>query len=291
MIKDRGTRGLLLTIILLLMGVDRAAAGNEVTWFEAVAPPFFIHEGELAGQGYEDVVTDIIIEKLPEYQHKHVVANISRHYKQFKKGMQACNVGLFKTEERQEFLYYSLPSFFTLPAVLIIRKEKYEEFGSEKSVRLEDVLRKNLVIARSKNRSYGRNVDIILDTHGTGNNIFLHEGQELSLSFFKMLRMGRLDGLIGLPEEAMYHAERLGIRDEIMTLTIEENQEDPESWLSYVACSKTPWGKQFINAVNTILIQQRPTKRYRGAYERWLDNSSVDEYRRLYDDVFLKVVK
>lgn len=280
----------LVTCIVLAVNVPVTAAGKDtVTWLEAVAPPFFIHEGALAGQGYEDVITNIITKNLPEYSHEHVIANISRHYKEFQDGRKACNVGLYKTPEREEFLHYSLPSFFTLPAVIIINKEKFKKFGSEKVVKLEDVLKGNLIIGRSRNRSYGQQVDGVLDGYGTDKNIFLYEGNELSLNFFEMLKLDRLDGLIGLPEEAMYQAERLGIRDQIMTLTIAENQTSYEGWLSYVVCPKNEWGAQVIAKIDEVLIKQRPTDAYREAYERWLDESSLAGYRKLYNNVFLKV--
>lgn len=279
-------------IICLLCCVPATGlAGEKVEWMEAVAPPFFIHEGPLAGQGYEDVVTDIIMENLPHYDHVRVVANITRHYKEFKDGKKACNVGLFKTAQRKEFLYYSIPSFFTLPTVVIINKKNYSGFGSTKVVSLEEVLKNNLRLGRSLNRSYGKNVDKVLDAFGNSENIFEFEGSELSLNLFQMLKRDRLDGLIGLPEEAMYQAERLGIRDQIMTLAIAENQEGYNGWLSYVACSKNEWGRKMIEEVNEVLLKQRPTERYRQAYERWLDDSTLEEYRKLYDDVFLKVVE
>jgi len=263
---------------------------DTISWLEAVAPPFFIHEGEFAGQGYEDVITDILTENLPEYSHERIIANISRHYKEFKDGRKACNIGLYKTPEREEFLYYSIPSFFTLPAVLIINKSKYASFGGKKTVTLQEVLQKNLIIGRSTKRSYGKLVDDILDQYGNDQNIFLYEGTELSLNFFEMLKLDRLDGLIGLPEEAMYQAERLGIRDQIITLTISENQTSYEGWFSYVACSKNDWGKELISKINNVLRQQRTTERYRMAYERWLDESSLEGYRKLYSDVFVKVI-
>lgn len=275
--------------ILLLLLPSIAFAKEHITWLEAVAPPFFIHKGQFAGQGYEDVVTDIIAENMPNYEHNRIVANISRHYKEFKDGKKACNVGLFKTDERQEFLHFSIPSFFTLPAVLIINTNRYQDFGASKTVSLENVLKNNLVIGRSKHRSYGKLIDNALNTHGNANNIFLYEGPELSLNFFEMLKANRIDGLIGLPEEAMYHAERLGIRDQIMTLTIEENQKGYEGWFSYVACTKNDWGKKVIDQVNQVLREQRPSNRYRGAYERWLDESSLEGYRKLYNSIFLEV--
>ncbi|MEE4241581.1 MAG: TIGR02285 family protein [Desulfopila sp.] len=281
----------LLLIVILVCLPGSGWAKDTISWMEAVAPPFFIHEGEFAGQGYEDIVTDIITENLPQYNHERIIANITRHYQEFKDGRKACNVGLFKTPEREEFLYYSLPSFFTLPAVIVINKDKFEAFGSTKVVRLEDVLKKNLIIGRAERRSYGKQIDEILDLHGTEENVFSYEGYELSLNFFEMLKHDRLDGLIGLPDETLYQAERLGIRDQIMTLTIAENQSGYDSWLSYVACSKNEWGKKVIEEINAILLQHRPTERYRKSYERWLDDGAIPGYRKLYDEIFLQIVE
>ena len=271
------------------LSAGKALAQQTLTWLEAPAPPFFILEGELKGQGYEDMVTKIIIENMPEYQHEHLVATITRHYQEFKEGRQVCNVGLYKTPEREKFLYFSTPSFFTLPVVIVINKENHAAFGKAKSVKLADVLAKNLIIGRAKNRSYGKNIDEVLTKQGTAANSFSFEGEELSLSLFEMLKRNRLDGLLSLPEEAMYQAERLGIRDKIMTLTIEETQNSFESWFSYVACSKTPWGRETIDKINAILKKERPTERYRATYERWLDESSYEGYRKLYQEVFLQV--
>ncbi len=277
-------------VLLILASTAVSAAKDSITWLEAVAPPFFIHEGPLKGQGYEDLITDILEKSLPEYNHTRTIANITRHYYEFEQGQKVCNVGLYKTPEREKFMYFSIPSFFTYPTVLIIDKSKWAAFGKSKSVKLEDLMKSGkLIIGRGENRSYGKFVDDILNKYGTKRNIFAYEGQELSLNFFKMLKLDRLDGLIGLPEEAMYQAERLGIRDQIMTLAIEENQTSPESWFSYVACSKTEWGKQAIANINSALLEQRPTDAYRAAYERWLDESSLEVYRNLYKEVFLKV--
>ena len=259
---------------------------------EAVAPPFFIHEGNLKGQGYEDLITNLLAENLPLYDHEHMIANISRHYQQWKQGEKSCSLAMFKTPEREKFVYFSIPSVFTLPTILIIRKDKFNEFGSKKTVQLQQLLKsKNITIGRSNNRSYGVLVDDVLNQFGNENNIFNFEGSDLSLNLFKMLTAGRIDALVGLPEEAMYLAETLGLKDQIMTLNISENQNDHDASLTYVACSKTEWGKKTIDTINSVLIEQRPTERYRAAYERWLDPSSIEDYRKLYSGVFLKIIK
>jgi len=199
---------------------------------------------------------------------------------------------MFKTPEREEFVYFSIPSVFSLPTVLIIRQDNFDSFGATKTVNLQNLLEsKEITIGRSNNRSYGVLVDNVLNQYGNKNNIFSFEGSELSLNLFKMLIAGRIDALTGLPEEAMYLAEMMGFKDQIMILNIAENQNDHDASLTYVACSKTEWGKKTIDTINSVLLEQRPTEQYRAAYERWLDPSSLENYRQLYKDVFLTITK
>jgi len=279
----------LLLALLLLAVPAPTRAKDSVTWMEADMPPFLIQNGPKKEQGYGDLVTHIVQENLTDYAHEEMVTNITRHFHKFKQGEKVCSVGLYRTPEREAFMYFSLPSFLTLPAVIIVRKEALSQFGNQTTVRLADVLQnKNMTIGLSKDRSYGANTDAILNHHRGDGNLVETAGQELSLNLFKMLMKGRIDGIVGLPEEALYQAEQLGIRDQLMTLTIEENLYGYESWLSSVGCSKNAWGKAIIDKIDAILIKQRPTERYRAAYERWLDPNAIEKYRRVYQEVFLE---
>lgn len=290
--KRRKSISLLLLLFLITLLTDKAWARDSISWLEAVAPPFFIHEGILKGQGYEDQITKIIKAQLPNYDHSHMQASISRHYQQWKQGEKACSLAMYKTPERQEFAYFSIPSVFTLPTVLIIRKEKFMKFGGTKDVSLTELLKSNsFTIGRSNNRSYGIEFDKTLNSYGNDKNIFSFEGTGLSLNLFKMLLAGRIDALCGLPEEAMYLAETMGIKDQIMTLNIAENRKNHEASLSYVACSKNEWGKKTIKDIDEVLLRERPTAIYRAAYERWLDASSIAGYRKLYKEVFLTITQ
>jgi hypothetical protein len=58
-----------------------------------------------------------------------------------------------------------------------------------------------------------------------------------------------------------------------------------------MTCTKNEWGKKAIDNINRILLEQRGTERYRAAYERWLDSSSIEGYRKLYKEVFLTITE
>lgn len=280
----------ILTFLVFLSLPSTIEAKDRIAWLEAVAPPYFIHHGPLAGEGYGDLITDILTDNLSDYEHQRLEATISRHYRQWQQGEMACSLGMYKTPEREEMVYFSIPSVFTLPVVLVITKENFAKFGSKKMVSLRQLLQsKDFIIGRSQKRSLGNSVDELLDTYGNSDNIFNYEGSELANNLFKMLLAGRIDALPALPEEAIMLAETKGFRDRIMTIGIAENQQDKEASLSYVACSKTEWGKKTIARINEVLLELRPTRQYRGAYERWLDPSAIDAYRTKYQEVFLQI--
>ena len=278
--------------VFLFAVPQRSAAQDSLMWMEAVLPPFFIQSGPNQEQGYGDIITHILQKQLSAYSHEEINTNITRHFYMFKQGDHVCSVGLYKTPEREKFMYFSMPSFITLPPVIIIKKENIRKFSNKTTVSLDAVLgNTSLMIGLAKDRSYGNTLDEVLKKYQGQANLVEFTGQELSLNLFKMLMLGRLDGLIGLPEEALYQAEQMGIRDQFITLTLSENLSNYDGWMSNVACSKTPWGKQVIEDVNKVLLEQRPTQQYRAAYERWLDPNSIAEYRKAYSEVFLKTTR
>ncbi len=264
------------------------AAMDAVTWMEVEFPPGYIHRGPLRGQGYEDVITRILMENLTGYRHDKMMGNLARMYHEFKQGRRVCNVALFKTPERQQFMVFSIPSTFTLPNGLITLKKRWHRFGSATEIRLESVLQTDLRLGISRSRSYGKAIDAVLKNAEGSDRIFVHSGKDVFESLLRMLLSDRLDCMLGLPEEVIYVAEKMGVEDRIVTIALAENQGTYDAWLGHVACSRTPWGERIIGRINAILRKERPTERYRQAYERWLDANQIPRYRELYDRVFLQ---
>lgn len=258
-------------------------AGESLTWLEVDSPPFYITEGELAGQGYQSKLQNLIEGELPQYYYNTSYANISRHYELFRKKEQVCAVALYKTPEREKIANFSIPSFITFPGVLVIRKETQALLDYKQSVSLKKVVSQgDILLGLSKGRSFGSELDSIIDFYGSDQTIFSYEGKDLNSNLIEMLVRGRIDAMISLPEEVMYHAEKLGLRDKIITLEIEETISNPDGMICYVACSKSPWGQEVIENINEVLLKKRPTAEYRALYERWLDPNAIERYRPLY---------
>jgi len=123
-----------------------AWAEDSISWMESATPPFFIHEGVFKGQGYVEVINNILIENLPEYSHTRTIANLTRHYQQWKQGEKACAPSMYKTDERKKFVYFSIPSTFSLPIELIIDKKNFVAFGGSKTVNIANILQSSFLM-------------------------------------------------------------------------------------------------------------------------------------------------
>lgn len=280
-----------LFLATLCLAPPAEGADKKIIWMETVFPPGYIHEGPLAGLGYEDVITDILQRNLTDYRHETLMGNLARMIHELKQGRPVCNVAFFKTPEREAFMYFSIPSTFTLPNGLITLRKHRDRFGPAPEVRLKTVLADGIRLGISRDRSYGKAIDAVLDEFRDRENVFVHSGKDVFGSLLRMLLSGRLDCMLGLPEEVGYVAEQMEVRNRIVTIPLIENEGTYDAWLGGVACSKTPWGREVIDRINGILRRERPTEQYRGAYERWLDPDAIESYRRLYDSVFLDIVE
>lgn len=250
-------------------------------------PPYFIQQGPHQGQGYGNVVAERIQQELPEYEHHRMVTNVIRHFDMFKRGDQVCSIGLYRTPEREQFLHFSIPSMLTMPPVLVIRKEYLGQYGQNGASLAQLLQNPDFRLGLSSDRSYGAGLDAVLKAAVPDDNRIFFSGQELGGNYLKMLLLDRLDGLLALPDEAMYHAEQMGIRDRIALVPLQENQQDTNAWMCMVGCPDTVWGRQVIDRVNAVLMRIRPEDSYRQAYERWLDPQLLEHYRRVYDTTFL----
>ena len=274
---------------LLLLFTSATWAKDTITWMEVNMPPYMIQTGPYRDMGYGNVVQGLLQANLPQYTHERLSTNVVRHFDMFRQGKKVCSIGLYRTPERESFLHFSIPSMLTMPPVLIIRADRLHDFGGKNGCSLVELLQdEKFRLGLSRDRSYGRMLDKELGKFADRTNTIRFAGQELGENYFKMLLLDRIDGLLGLPDEAIFRAEQMGIRDQITTVMLTENQQNYEGWYCAIACPKNQWGKHVIEQINDVLLKIRPTPPYRQAYERWLDDNSRTRYRTVYDKIFLK---
>jgi len=262
--------------------------GKRITWVTVDAPPLFILAGPNRGQGYGDRILDLLESEMGEYRHERVVANVGRHIYNLRAGQQVCSVGMFRSPERETIAWFSLPAFFTPPPALIVLKDLQGTLGGPGPVSLERLLADPAIrIGVAADRSYGPALDAVLEKYRGRRNLVVFSRQRLFSDLFAMVKAGRLDGVLGMPMEAWYHAARSGVADQVACQPLKEARQDRGEWFGYVACSRTEWGRQVIARIDAVLEKERKTTRYRSFFERWLKKGLLKSYRDRYDALFL----
>jgi len=276
---------ILIVSLAILFSPVMVRGEDTITWLKTDFPPVSIAEGKDAGEGIMNKITDLMISDLPDYHHQSRVANIDRIMTEFEQGQDACAGGFIITEERLKIGYFSkYPSTFLPPVQIVVRKEDKKLFESSGMPSLEDLLvNKTLKLGLSSKMAYGKKIDNLVEKYKAKANIFFRHGDDISKGLLRMLLKKRIDYTIAYPWMVEYMLKP----EQVDKLTFIPAKETQVPIMHYVMCSKTDWGLQVIEKINAILKKERPTKRYRSIFERWLPKGEIERYRREYEIQFL----
>lgn len=280
-------------VLSLHQQADATVSGEpnppQIEWMVADFPPVTIPSGPDKGTGFFDRVTSLLSVHLPQYKHLNRVANYQRIINEIKHGENVCCPALYKTEEREKFIAFSMPAMIVLPNSVIIRttdKHKFTPYlNQEGEVNLGKLLEnEQLLLGVSNGRKYSGGIDAVLSRHLGDKHVLVRSGQDVFQGLFSMLQNGRVDFILGYPAEAGYAASRISVVEDIQAIPIAENK--IAYTLGYVGCSKTEKGEEIIRAVNAVLREKRESAEYIGYYDSWLDVSTRDKYRKMVGDYY-----
>jgi len=270
----------ILTIIIISFYPFSLFAKDTITWLTFNYPPMQITKGEQKGRGIGDMAVNFLQQKLIEYNHEKSEVNLKRFFYTMQKEEKACAIGIIKTAQRKDFLYFSIPALVRPGLSIVIKKDRINMFGNPKRISLAKLIKnENLILGFDGDRSYTKPIDTILERHKEQKNVLTREGYDLIASSLKMLLKGHLDYIIEYPSQVMFISKENKLADQFYTISLEEA---PLYTVSHVVCPKNNWGKQLIEKVNVILKQGRPTNQYRSFIEGWVDESKRKEFQEVY---------
>ena len=266
-------------------GTGAVLAKDKINWLRFDYPPMYIVEGEHAGQGYMDNILGLLIENLPDYDHSVRVANLSRIMSELEQGNDVCIASLFVNKERQRLGWISKGNTTFLPPVqLVFRAEdapKFHKFGSPAS--LEKVIQDpSLILGVSDRMSYGKRIDQVVAAHSNQPNVFLRSGKDVGLGLHEMLLKKRINYTINYPWAAAYTADPEN-RGKLGFLPFDEAGKHP---IHHVICTRTDFGKQVIEAVDTLLADRELTYKRKAFIEKWIPDKGKEAYLKAFDAHF-----
>lgn len=263
-------------------------AKENVIWMNTHFPPLGIGNGVHVDKGIGDMIAHLLAENLKNYTHTFQRANLKRILYEIEKGQNVCIAALIKNDQRSQFAHYSnIPTTIVSPLSIIINKDDVELFGNKTEVSLIKLLDdKNLTLGLPAKMSFSDEIDPILKKYKGVPNIQFFSSAQLIEPLLTLIASGRLHYTITYSSTAGFLASKLGMNGTFRSLNIIENK---TPIIHYVACPKNEWGMRVTKEIDGVLKRIRHTAEYRDILEFWMIKENIEEYRKLYDEVFLKM--
>ncbi|PHR72287.1 MAG: hypothetical protein COA66_06110 [Arcobacter sp.] len=272
-----------LGICLLIFSSEVVLAIDQITWGKYDYPPYYIHKGELKGQGSEDQLVQLFQKHLKEYQHKNQNMPIARFSLKAEAGEKFCMSGLYKTSEREKIFAVSIPTYIGPNEMIIIEKEKLGHLGHPKTIAFEELLQNQKLRGVFQKRSLGNVLGPILEKYQHQPNVQVRSYK--SKQVYGMLLLNRVDYTIDTIPTIIYLEKISGKSNRMTSLEIQEVSQS-HIYIS-VVCPKNAWGQRVITRINEIIQSEKSTPQYRAIIEQWYDEHSRQQLRKVYDEVFM----
>ncbi len=261
-----------------------------INWVENDYPPVWIYKGPHKGTGGADLIQKLLIEKLTDYNHLKINANVSRTEELVRNKNNMCSCAAFKTPDREEYGYFNtIPSSFISANGIITKNKNLHFFGSAKQISLAQTLNNlNLKLGITKDRKFGDKIDQLINKHKNSRYLYERASSDLNIGLIKMLLSDRVDYILGYNWELQYLAREFWSVKQANELIFIPVEETKPYLVSYIICSKTKWGKTVVNKIDEILKEEIKKESYRNIWEQWMSNKEL--YRKLYYEFYLKKV-
>jgi uncharacterized protein (TIGR02285 family) len=268
----------------LMACATAATAAQEITWYLYDLAPLVIADGPHKGAGFMELaLQQQLIPALPDYKHKVVVVPIQRIAMMLKSDPQACNPGLIRNAEREQFMVFSAPTLAALPPGMFVRRGDTARFAPYVNAKGKIVLDKLLAdgklnVGIDSARSYGGPVDAVLKPYREKPQLFALSIPDASRNLAQMVIARRIDGMLGQPFEVPYYLGGRSV-DDVKALAFYALDEQADMVLNHVACANSEQGQAVIRKLNPILAKPGVRDAQAAHYATWLD----DDARKLAD--------
>jgi uncharacterized protein (TIGR02285 family) len=280
------------TVESIEAGEGSTAAARLITWNLVDWPPFYLLKDGQApasvdelGEGAIDGFLRLVLQRLPQYQHRFVVLNGPRAEVERKAGLGLCSASSMRTPERLQERYFT-PAMPTVQLQLVTQRKRAAELsgsrGSRGSVSLRELLSRGdvqgVVLAK---RHYGPELEPLLKDAPQVRTIVAPKAANL----LAMLEVGRMDFTLEYPMVVAHHQamQRPGRAAPLQSLPIEEAGEPP---VGYFSCNRNAWGRAVIADLDKALREVAALPGVAHLYERWLTPGQAARERARFERFF-----
>ncbi len=260
-------------ILFVCVFLSTTCDARTIKWLTHDFAPYYILSGPDKSQGRDESIISLLEQQLPHINFERVIIPSGKVIQELaNQQSNACALSLYKNKYREERVYFTHQSSTAGLSPSIAMHQKLSaalDIESSESVSLTHLLvKKQLTLGVSMNRSYGSEIDKIINTTPNANIVIRPTRDTLSTLTY-MLNLERIDILLGYPSEHYYLAKTMGFTD---NLTQRMLTEAPKISYGYIGCTKNEQGAEDIATLNQQLKMLKQTKEYKQVLTRWLPN-------------------
>lgn len=264
----------------VLFNVSFSITAKELlTWRVIDWPPFYILYGKDKGQGIYDKLISIMIEALPQYEHRTMVMNTKRVVAELNNGSHVCHPSALSDTNAA----LSKVNSFLLPHRIIYDVYDKPNLAKLQSVSLDALLSDEKLTVGIANDRYTNTLNQILTKHKGQPNLI---NQNNYNSLIRMFFTKRVDTLIEYPPVITYSKRILNETMHNSSVAIEELSHTKYLAVHF-ACPANDWGKKVINEINQILRNEVNERGYLDFRLRWYDEESRELLKGYYQEHYL----
>ena len=260
-------------ILFVCVFFSTTCDARTIKWLTHDFAPYYILNGPDKSQGRDESIISLLEQQLPHINFERVIIPSGKVIQELaNQQSNACALSLYKNKYREERVYFTHQSSTAGLSPSIAMHQKLSaalNIESSDSVSLTHLLvKKQLTLGVSMNRSYGSEIDKIINTT-PNTNIVIRPTRDTLSTLTYMLNLERIDILLGYPSEHYYLAKTMGFSD---NLTQRMLTEAPKISYGYIGCTKNEQGAEDIATLNQQLKMLKQTKEYKQVLTRWLPN-------------------
>ena len=260
-------------ILFVCVFLSTTCDARTIKWLTHDFAPYYILSGPDKSQGRDESIISLLEQQLPHINFERVIIPSGKVIQELaNQQSNACALSLYKNKYREERVYFTHQSSTAGLSPSIAMHQKLSaalDIESSESVSLTHLLvKKQLTLGVSMNRSYGSEIDKIINTT-PNTNIVIRPTRDTLSTLTYMLNLERIDILLGYPSEHYYLAKTMGFTD---NLTQRMLTEAPKISYGYIGCTKNEQGAEDIATLNQQLKMLKQTNEYKQVLTRWLPN-------------------
>ncbi len=260
-------------ILFVCVFLSTTCDARTIKWLTHDFAPYYILSGPDKSQGRDESIISLLEQQLPHINFERVIIPSGKVIQELaNQQSNACALSLYKNKYREERVYFTHQSSTAGLSPSIAMHQKLSaalNIESSDSVSLTHLLvKKQLTLGVSMNRSYGSEIDKIINTT-PNTNIVIRPTRDTLSTLTYMLNLERIDILLGYPSEHYYLAKTMGFSD---NLTQRMLTEAPKISYGYIGCTKNEQGAEDIATLNQQLKMLKQTNEYKQVLTRWLPN-------------------